>query len=140
MINMTIPWDALFGGMLLGAGAVILLLFNGKIAGISGIINGWLQESGVERLWRQWFIIGVIASSALMVSFLALPTANLSSVSISVLIIAGLLVGFGTRLGNGCTSGHGICGLGRLSLRSLAATMTFMAAAMITVLLRLHGM
>ncbi|NLS13391.1 YeeE/YedE family protein [Vibrio sp. SM6] len=137
---MTIPWDALFGGMLLGAGAVILLLFNGKIAGISGIINGWLQESGVERLWRQWFIIGVIASSALMVSFLALPTANLSSVSISVLIIAGLLVGFGTRLGNGCTSGHGICGLGRLSLRSLAATMTFMAAAMITVLLRLHGM
>ena len=124
------PVRGLVGGALLGLGAAILLLFNGRIAGFSGIISQAMQK---QIDWRLAFLVGVIASATLLHSVLGLPTPEISSTP--VLILAGLLVGFGSRLGNGCTSGHGICGLSRFSLRSLAAVAVFMATAMITVFL-----
>ena len=128
----------LIGGVLIGLAASLLLLLNGRIAGISGILSGISGTiGGTERYWRLAFIIGLICGAAIY--FLAagrhavqLPDGNLT------LIVAGLLVGFGTRLGSGCTSGHGVCGLARLSPRSLAATATFMLFGMLTVFLIRH--
>ena len=128
----------LIGGALIGIAASLLLLLNGRIAGISGILSGISGTiGGTERYWRLAFIIGLICGAAIY--FLAagrhavqLPDGNLT------LIVAGLLVGFGTRLGSGCTSGHGVCGLARLSPRSLAATATFMLFGMLTVFLIRH--
>ena len=128
----------LIGGALIGIAASLLLLLNGRIAGISGILGGIFGTvGGAERYWRLAFIIGLICGAAIY--FLAvgghavqLPDGNLT------LIVAGLLVGFGTRLGSGCTSGHGVCGLARLSPRSLAATATFMLFGMLTVFLIRH--
>ena len=128
----------LIGGALIGLAASLLLLLNGRIAGISGILGGIFGTvGGAERYWRLAFVIGLICGAAIY--FLAagrhavqLPDGNLT------LIVAGLLVGFGTRLGSGCTSGHGVCGLARLSPRSLAATVTFMLFGMLTVFLVRH--
>ncbi|MEG3753235.1 YeeE/YedE family protein [Psychromonas arctica] len=132
MDNFT-PWSALAGGALLGASAVILLLFAGKIAGISGIFSGLLRPRKKDFLWRLLFIGGMVLSF-----FIFSPNASstLTSPSIALYIIAGLLVGIGTRLGNGCTSGHGIIGIARLSRRSVLATCIFVSSAIVVVLFR----
>lgn len=138
---MTIPWSALFGGMLLGVSATILMLFKGKVAGISGILGGAITGGASDKPWRVLFIIGLIgggflANAIMQPEFSHIPTHYSSS--LGVILIAGFLVGVGTKLGNGCTSGHGICGMGRFSIRSIVATMTFMIVAALTVYFRLH--
>lgn len=135
MENFT-PWTSLLGGALLGLSAVLLMLFSGKVAGISGILNGLLTPKKGDFLWRLFFIIGM-ASSILLLSPFSIELPELSDQPL-VFIIAGLLVGFGTRLGNGCTSGHGIVGIGRLSTRSIIATCLFIGVAAFVVFLRLH--
>lgn len=137
-MTFSIPWYSLFGGMLLGVSATLLLLLNGKVAGISGILNGLFTPKAQDTAWRWLFIIGLVAGGVFGVRLLAAEVPLQYSSSTGMLIIAGLLVGVGTRLGNGCTSGHGICGIGRLSLRSIVATGIFMLVAGITVFVRLH--
>ena len=126
------PWSALAGGVLIGAAAALLLLFNGRIAGISGILGGLLRPAAGDVAWRVAFIGGLVFSPALYALFTRLPGATIEA-GYPLLMLAGLLVGAGTRYGSGCTSGHGVCGLSRLSLRSLAATAAFMAAGFVTV-------
>ncbi|MBE1276669.1 YeeE/YedE family protein [Enterovibrio baiacu] len=136
-----IPWEALIGGFMLGISALSLLIINGKIAGISGIFSGLLSSQTPDKAWRIVFIISmVIAGSGVAFLNSGFPDYSLSGAGITpfIAMAAGLLVGIGTKLANGCTSGHGICGMGRFSRRSLVATSTFMAAAAITVFLRLH--
>lgn len=133
MENFT-PWSSLLGGALLGCSAVILLLFAGKVAGISGIFSGILQPRKNDLLWRLLFIGGMVLSFFIFSPELTSPV-SISGAS-SLYIIAGLLVGLGTRLGNGCTSGHGIIGIARISTRSILATCLFISTAMIVVLLK----
>ncbi|NTU38057.1 YeeE/YedE family protein [Vibrio diabolicus] len=137
MLNV-IPWESLFGGLLLGISATILLLVNGKIAGISGIMNGIMSPKKGDYSWRLLFAVGVIAGGLISVLMLGVAVPSTANLSLGMVIAAGLLVGIGTRLGNGCTSGHGICGMGRLSKRSIVATCVFMAVAGLTVFVRLH--
>ena len=128
----------LIGGVLIGCAADLLLLVNGRIAGISGILGGVISNSSsAERSWRLAFIFGLIAGAGLYSLFSNGLYVQLQA-SAPVLVIAGLLVGLGTRLGSGCTSGHGVCGLARRSRRSLAATLLFMAVAAFTVFLTRH--
>lgn len=134
MENFT-PWSALAGGALLGLSASLLMLFTGKIAGISGIIGGLLNPLQHESSWRAAFLTGMILSLVFLTP-LGFTLPDNSEYSIIMVSIAGLLVGFGTRLGNGCTSGHGIVGMGRFSLRSIVATIAFMASAFIVVFIR----
>jgi len=131
----SIPWAALFGGMLLGLSAAILMLFSGKIAGISGIIGGILTPKNHEFTWRALFLAGMICS-AFIIAPLGFTLPEISDQNLFVIMIAGILVGFGTRLGNGCTSGHGIIGMGRFSKRSIYATSLFMVTAIAVVLIR----
>ncbi|MGR6834975.1 YeeE/YedE family protein [Aliivibrio wodanis] len=135
---MTIPWSSLFGGMLLGVSATLLLLLNGKIAGISGVLTGLMTPKKRDYAWRWLFVLGMISGGLVGGYFLGAEVPKEYQASISMLIVAGLLVGIGTRLGNGCTSGHGICGIGRLSIRSMVATAVFMFVAAVTVFVRLH--
>ncbi|HIF6101791.1 YeeE/YedE family protein [Vibrio parahaemolyticus] len=137
MLNV-IPWESLFGGILLGIAATILLLVNGKIAGISGIMNGIMSPKKGDYSWRLLFAVGMIAGGLISVLMLGVAVPSTANLSLGMVIAAGLLVGIGTRLGNGCTSGHGICGMGRLSKRSIVATCVFMAVAGLTVFVRLH--
>ncbi|EHH1031156.1 YeeE/YedE family protein [Vibrio parahaemolyticus] len=137
MLNV-IPWESLFGGILLGISATILLLVNGKIAGISGIMNGIMSPKKGDYSWRLLFAVGMIAGGLISVLMLGVVAPSTANLSLGMVIAAGLLVGIGTRLGNGCTSGHGICGMGRLSKRSIVATCVFMAVAGLTVFVRLH--
>ncbi|ANZ12473.1 YeeE/YedE family protein [Vibrio parahaemolyticus] len=137
MLNV-IPWESLFGGILLGISATILLLVNGKIAGISGIMNGIMSPKKGDYSWRLLFAVGMIAGGLISVLMLGVAAPSTANLSLGMVIAAGLLVGIGTRLGNGCTSGHGICGMGRLSKRSIVATCVFMAIAGLTVFVRLH--
>jgi uncharacterized membrane protein YedE/YeeE len=137
MLNV-IPWESLFGGILLGVSATILLLVNGKIAGISGIMNGIMSPKKGDYSWRLLFAVGMIAGGLISVLMLGIAVPSTANLSLGMVIAAGLLVGIGTRLGNGCTSGHGICGMGRLSKRSIVATCVFMAVAGLTVFVRLH--
>ncbi|EJG0041170.1 MULTISPECIES: YeeE/YedE family protein [Vibrio harveyi group] len=137
MLNV-IPWESLFGGILLGFSATILLLVNGKIAGISGIMNGIMSPKKGDYSWRLLFAVGMIAGGLISVLMLGVAVPSTANLSLGMVIAAGLLVGIGTRLGNGCTSGHGICGMGRLSKRSIVATCVFMAVAGLTVFVRLH--
>ncbi|EGQ8136875.1 YeeE/YedE family protein [Vibrio parahaemolyticus] len=137
MLNV-IPWESLFGGILLGISATILLLVNGKIAGISGIMNGIMSPKKGDYSWRLLFAVGMIAGGLIGVLMLGVAVPSTANLSLGMVIAAGLLVGIGTRLGNGCTSGHGICGMGRLSKRSIVATCVFMAVAGLTVFVRLH--
>jgi uncharacterized protein len=137
MANFT-PISAAIGGALIGLAAVLLMALTGRIAGVSGIMGGVLSPRSDDRLWRLAFIAGLIAAplaAALAGHAVAAPQMPGSTVIIAV---GGLLVGFGTRLGNGCTSGHGICGIARLSPRSIAATMVFMVAAMAVVAVTRH--
>ncbi|EHK0038597.1 YeeE/YedE family protein [Vibrio parahaemolyticus] len=137
MLNVN-PWESLFGGILLGISATILLLVNGKIAGISGIMNGIMSPKKGDYSWRLLFAVGMIAGGLISVLMLGVAVPSTANLSLGMVIAAGLLVGIGTRLGNGCTSGHGICGMGRLSKRSIVATCVFMAVAGLTVFVRLH--
>ncbi|MQC34535.1 YeeE/YedE family protein [Vibrio parahaemolyticus] len=137
MLNV-IPWESLFGGLLLGFSATLCLLVNGKIAGISGIMNGIMSPKKGDYSWRLLFAVGMIAGGLISVLMLGVAVPSTTNLSLGMVIAAGLLVGIGTRLGNGCTSGHGICGMGRLSKRSIVATCVFMAVAGLTVFVRLH--
>jgi uncharacterized membrane protein YedE/YeeE len=133
------PLSALLGGALIGLASVLLMLLVGRIAGISGIFGG-LVAAGGDKGWRVAFIAGLIAAPLL--STLAgypLPPPQMPD-NWALTVVAGLLVGFGTRLGGGCTSGHGVCGVARVSARSLAATAIFMIAAIIVVAVMRHGM
>ena len=129
---------ALAGGVLIGLSSVLLLWLNGRIAGISGIMNGVLLPKSGETSWRIAFLLWLIAAAGLYIAFVPGAPQPRQGFSTTGLIIAGLLVGFGTRMGNGCTSGHGVCGLGRFSVRSLAAVLVFMATAMLTTFLLRH--
>ncbi|ELT26514.1 membrane protein [Vibrio cholerae] len=117
-----------------------MLLMNGKIAGISGILTGLLTPKSRDFAWRLLFVVGMISGGVIGVKLLGHDVATDFGVSGIVLATAGLLVGVGTRLANGCTSGHGICGIGRFSKRSIVATCVFMAVAAVTVFVRLHLM
>ncbi|XAH21221.1 YeeE/YedE family protein [Xylophilus sp. GW821-FHT01B05] len=132
------PWASLAGGALIGLAAALLLLLNGRIAGISGIVGGLLGRSVAgDRLWRVLFVAGLLLAVPLWHAFGALPLPHIAA-GTPTLIAAGLLVGLGTRYGAGCTSGHGVCGLSRGSPRSLVATAAFMAAGFATVYLVRH--
>jgi len=137
MANFT-PVSAAIGGALIGLAAVLLMLFNGRIAGVSGIADGLFNPRTDDRFWRVAFVVGLIAAplAAALVGH-AIPMPPMPA-NYAVIAVAGLLVGFGTRLGNGCTSGHGICGIARLSPRSITATLVFMIAAIIVVALMRH--
>jgi len=131
------PWPAFAGGVLIGLAAAILILVNGRIAGISGIIGGLLRPIRGDVAWRLAFIAGMIFAPAIFGIFYVLPESRVDA-SWGILMAAGLLVGVGTRYGSGCTSGHGICGISRLSPRSIVATVIFMAVGFITVYLLRH--
>ena len=141
---MNVPWSAVAGGALIGAAAVLLLATIGRVAGISGIAAGSLHAAKGERGWRWAFLAGLLASAGLVLWWQSVPEASprvllRDALPAWQLIGAGLLVGFGTRLGNGCTSGHGVCGMARGSKRSLAVVLVFMACAMLTTFLVRHG-
>ncbi|WP_426990856.1 YeeE/YedE family protein [Cupriavidus sp. 30B13] len=140
---MTIDWThftplpALAGGLLIGLAAALFILFNGRIAGISGIVGGLLRPARGEVAWRLAFVAGLVAAPLGWRLAAALPEIRIEA-GTGMLVVAGLLVGLGTRYGAGCTSGHGVCGLSRLSPRSLAATLAFMAAGFATVYVVRH--
>ena len=134
------PLPALGGGILIGLSAALLLLGIGRIAGISGILDSALKPAGAETSWQFAFLVGLLASvPLLLLAGVELPSIH-TDATLPVVALAGLLVGFGTRLGSGCTSGHGVCGLARGSARSLAATLTFMTFAVLTVFILRHGL
>lgn len=144
---MTIAWElftpaaALGGGLLIGLAAAVLVLGLGRIAGISGIVGKLLQDETwrqrSEWMWRLAFVLGMLAAPVLWMCFAQLPAMEMPS-NTALVILAGLLVGVGTRMGSGCTSGHGVCGLSRLSVRSLAAVLVFMATGALTVFVVRH--
>lgn len=131
------PVSSLVGGMMIGLAAALLILFNGRIAGISGIVGGLLRPRPGETAWRIAFIAGLILAPVIWMLFSSLPAIDIDA-SYPLLIAAGLIVGISTRYGAGCTSGHGVCGLSRLSPRSLVATLSFMASGFITVFVIRH--
>lgn len=130
-------WPSLVGGLLLGGAAAMLLLLTGKVAGISGILGALLRPKAKDRWWRIAFILGLASSPLIYQLFASLPIVQVEA-DTPTLIVAGLLVGLGTRYGSGCTSGHGVCGLSRLSLRSLVATVAFMLSGFVTVFIARH--
>ena len=139
--NAFTPWSALAGGVLIGIAAAMFVLLNGRIAGVSGVVGGLvgglLRPVRGDVAWRAAFVIGLIAAP--LVYLLAAPPPELRiDAQYSALVLAGLLVGVGTRYGSGCTSGHGVCGISRLSLRSLVATLVFMGAGFVTVYVTRH--
>ena len=140
---MTIDWThftplaSLAGGMLIGLAAAMLLLLSGRVAGISGIVGGLIVPRRHDAAWRLAFVLGLLAAPALL-SLAGLRVSPRIDAGFGVLVLAGLLVGVGTSYGSGCTSGHGVCGLSRLSPRSLVATLAFMAAGLATVFLARH--
>jgi uncharacterized membrane protein YedE/YeeE len=127
-------WRALIGGLFIGLGAATLVLLNGKIAGISGILDSTVRGTFGPNAWRIAFLIGLIAPAAIF----GVGSAQFAS-GLPMLAVSGILVGFGTRLGSGCTSGHGVCGLSNWSCRSLVATLSFMIWAVISVYVVRHG-
>jgi uncharacterized membrane protein YedE/YeeE len=131
------PWASLGGGVMIGVAAGLLFLLLGRIAGVSGVVGGALASRGAELWWRAAFVAGLFLAPSLIGLFAAV-TPPVVEGSWMRLAVAGLLVGFGSRLGSGCTSGHGVCGLSRLSPRSLAATLTFMSAGFATVYVVRH--
>lgn len=131
------PWSALAGGLIIGSAAAAFVLFNGRIAGISGILGGLLRPARGDIGWRLVFLLGLVGAPLAYAIFAPLPPATVAAGDAS-LIAAGLLVGLGTRYGAGCTSGHGVCGLSRRSPRSLAATAAFMLAGFATVFVARH--
>ena len=135
--NAFTPWTALAGGAIIGLAAAMFVLLNGRIAGVSGVLGGLLAPVRGDVAWRVAFIAGLVAAPLAWLAFGALPAARIETGHLT-LALAGLLVGIGTRYGSGCTSGHGVCGLSRLSPRSLVATVTFIGAGMATVFVLRH--
>ena len=140
---MTIDWSSfapvpsLVGGLLIGLAASLFILLNGRIAGISGILGGLLRPTSGDIAWRLAFLFGMLVSPLLWLLFAGLPAIDIDA-GYPLLIAAGLLVGISTRYGSGCTSGHGVCGLSRLSPRSLVATLAFMGSGFVTVYIVRH--
>jgi uncharacterized membrane protein YedE/YeeE len=137
MENFT-PIASLVGGALIGASAASLWLVNGRVAGISGILGGLLTPARGEIAWRLAFLLGIVVAPLLYAGAGASIAPAAITSSVPLLVLGGLLVGFGTRLGGGCTSGHGVCGMARLSPRSIVATLLFMAAGFMTVFVVRH--
>ena len=135
--NAFAPWPALAGGLLIGAAAAMFVLLNGRIAGISGVLGGLFNPARGDVAWRVAFLLGLVIAPAVYASFTEWPALRIDAGD-GALVLAGLLVGVGTRYGSGCTSGHGVCGLSQLSPRSLVATLTFMGAGFVTVFVSRH--
>ena len=131
------PWASLAGGILLGLASALFILVNGRVLGISGIVGGLLRPRAGDAGWRIAFIAGMLAAPAVWALFMA-PVVPRIEAGPAVLVVAGLLVGWGTRYGSGCTSGHGVCGLSRMSPRSLVATLAFMGTGFATVFVMRH--
>lgn len=131
------PWSSLAGGALIGLAAGAFILLNGRIAGISGIVGGLIRPQRGDAGWRLAFVTGMVAAPAVWAAVVSLPAIRIDA-GYPLLIVAGLLVGFSTRYGSGCTSGHGVCGISRLSPRSLVATLCFMATGFATVYVTRH--
>lgn len=127
-------FHAALGGVLIGAASALLLVANGRIAGISGITGGLLQRSTSDRGWRLAFLGGLLGAGVIA-AFVAPQAVGASVRALPLVVVAGVLVGFGTRLGSGCTSGHGVCGLARMSARALVAVSVFMATGALTAIL-----
>ncbi len=136
--NAFTAWASLAGGLLIGLATALLLLFDGRVAGISGILGGLLRPSRGEVAWRAAFVAGLVCAPLAWAAFAALPRVHVDADMPTLVVVAGLLVGLGTRLGSGCTSGHGVCGLPRGSPRSLVATLAFMAAGFAVVFVARH--
>lgn len=134
----TTTWQAVTGGALIGVAASGLLLLTGRVAGVSGIAAGLLRRPDAETAWRLAFVLGLLAGGVILRIVMPAAFQRPSSPSFALLAVAGLLVGGGTRLASGCTSGHGVCGLSRRSPRSLVATLTFIASGVVTVLVARH--
>lgn len=132
------PLSALLGGALIGLSASLLLLTHGKIAGISGLLGGLLAPGADDRAFRLWFLGGLLVAGAALAAVLPSAFGPSPPTPFWLVALAGVLVGYGTRLGNGCTSGHGVCGVSRLSARSIAATLTFVAVGMATTFVARH--
>jgi uncharacterized protein len=132
------PWSAAIGGVVIGLAATLFVLVNGRVAGISGIVGGMLHPRPGDFAWRLAFVAGLLLAPLVYTTVAAHPSATIEA-GYPVLIAAGLLVGIGTRFAGGCTSGHGVCGLSRLSPRSLVATLSFMAAGFATVFVVRHA-
>jgi uncharacterized protein len=135
--NAFTPWSALGGGILIGVAAAMFILLNGRIAGISGIVGGLLKPQAGDVFWRLMFIVGMLLAPVLWIMLAGMPDIRIDA-SYPMLIVAGLVVGISTRYGAGCTSGHGVCGISRLSPRSIVATLAFMATGFITVFIMRH--
>jgi uncharacterized membrane protein YedE/YeeE len=135
--NAFTPGTALAGGALVGVATALFAVLNGRIAGVSGILGGLLRPARGDVAWRLAFVLGLVAAPALYALFAVLPAVRIDG-GYAALAAAGLLVGLGTRYGSGCTSGHGVCGVARLSPRSIAATLLFMAAGFATVFAARH--
>ena len=135
--NVFTPWSALAGGVLIGIAAAMFVLLNGRVAGISGVIGGLLKPVRGDTAWRAALVLGLVGAPWAYGLFSALPVPQIDA-QFGALVAAGLLVGVGTRYGSGCTSGHGVCGLARLSPRSLVATAAFMGAGFATVFVLRH--
>ena len=131
------PWSSLAGGLLIGVATAMFLLLNGRVAGITGILGGILRPKAGDIGWRLAFVLGLLGAPLVYGLAAPLPSVHIDADTAS-LIVAGLLVGVGTRYGSGCTSGHGVCGLSRLSPRSMVATVAFMLAGFVTVFLVRH--
>lgn len=133
------PWAALAGGVLLGLASALFVLLNGRILGISGIVGGLLRPRAGDMGWRLAFVLGMLVAPGVYWLVVG-PTQPRIDATWGMVVIAGLLVGVGTRYGSGCTSGHGVCGLSRMSPRSLVATLAFMGAGFVTVFLIRHAL
>jgi uncharacterized membrane protein YedE/YeeE len=131
------PWSALAGGGLIGISVALLILLNGRIAGITGIIGGLFKPVKGDVAWRIAFTFGLIIAPIIWLLFGKLPEITIDA-NYGLLVVAGLIVGFGARLGSGCTSGHGVCGIARLSPRSIVATLAFMGTGFLTVFIARH--
>jgi uncharacterized membrane protein YedE/YeeE len=131
------PWTALAGGALIGIASAMFVLFNGRIAGITGIMGGLLKPKSGDIGWRLAFIVGLIIAPVIWQLFTSLPAMQIDA-SNTLLVLAGLIVGISTRYGSGCTSGHGVCGISRLSPRSIIATLAFMFTGFLTVYIVRH--
>jgi uncharacterized membrane protein YedE/YeeE len=131
------PWTALAGGALIGISAALFILLNGRIAGITGIIGGLFKPAKGDVVWRIAFTLGLIIAPIVWLLFGKLPEITINA-DYGLLVAAGLIVGFGARLGSGCTSGHGVCGISRLSPRSIIATLAFMGSGFLTVFVARH--
>ncbi len=137
MDNFT-PFSALVGGALIGLSATLLMWFNGRIAGISGIFYGAFEGKQHDTAWRWWFILGLLVGAGLYLNFGEIKFVARSDFPLPLVALSGLIVGYGTRMGSGCTSGHGVCGIARFSMRSILATITFIVTGAATTFVVRH--